>query len=86
MTTAQTHPRVAAPARRWNLFVALIPWVLFSFLPFTEQYARESVPEQFWSSPRFKAVNRQLTTMWACVFAAMVPLHVIAGDGLKVRR
>lgn len=48
-------------------------------VPFTEQYARESVPRQFWSSPQFKPINRHLTTMWALVFAAMVPAHVIAG-------
>jgi hypothetical protein len=59
--------------------LALIAFGSLLFTPFTEQYARESVPEAYWSSPRFKAVNRQLTTMWACVFAAMVPLHIIAG-------
>ena len=47
--------------------------------PFTEQYARESVPRQLWSSPPFNHINRQLTTMWGLVFAAMVPAHVIAG-------
>lgn len=47
--------------------------------PFTEQYARESVPRRLWSSPRFKHINRQLTTMWGLIFAAMVPAHVIAG-------
>jgi hypothetical protein len=47
--------------------------------PFTEQYARESVPRQLWSTPQFKRINRQLTTMWGLVFAAMVPAHVIAG-------
>jgi hypothetical protein len=45
----------------------------------TEQYARESVPRQYWSSPRFVAINRQLTLMWACVFTAMIPAHIIAG-------
>jgi hypothetical protein len=48
-------------------------------MPFTEQYARESVPRELWSSPQFKHINRQLTTMWGLVFAAMVPAHVIAG-------
>jgi hypothetical protein len=48
-------------------------------VPFTEQYAHETVPRQFWSSPQFKQINRQLTTMWGWVFAAMVPAHVIAG-------
>jgi hypothetical protein len=47
--------------------------------PFTEQYARESVPRELWSSPRFKQVNRKLTLLWAGVFAAMVPAHVLAG-------
>ena len=48
-------------------------------VPFTEQYARETVPRQFWSSPQFKQINRRLTAMWGLVFAAMVPAHVIAG-------
>ena len=49
-------------------------------VPFTEQYARESVPRELWSSPQFKHMNRQLTTMWGLVFTAMVPAHVIAGS------
>jgi hypothetical protein len=48
-------------------------------VPFTEQYARETVPRQLWSSPKFKQINRKLTTMWGLVFAVMVPAHVIAG-------
>jgi hypothetical protein len=47
--------------------------------PFTEQYARETVPKRYWSSPEFKRINRELTLMWACVFAAIVPSHIIAG-------
>jgi hypothetical protein len=54
-------------------------------VPFTEQYARETAPEQLWSSPQFKQINRNLTTMWGLVFAAMVPTHVIAG-ALDTRR
>jgi hypothetical protein len=48
-------------------------------VPFTEQYARETVPRQFWSSPQFTQINRRLTAMWGLVFAVMVPAHVIAG-------
>ena len=59
--------------------LALIAFGSLLVVPFTEQYARESVPRQLWSSPRFRKINRQLTTMWALVFAAMVPAHVIAG-------
>jgi hypothetical protein len=49
------------------------------FVPFTEQYARESVPRQFWDSPRFKRINRQLTALWGWVFVALIPSHIIAG-------
>jgi hypothetical protein len=59
--------------------LALIAFGSLALTPFTEQYARESVQKQFWSSPRFKRVNRDLTLMWALVFLAMVPSHIVAG-------
>lgn len=59
--------------------LAVIAFGSLPFVPFTEQYARESVPRQFWSSPRFHAVNRQLTAMWGLVFVLMVPAHIVAG-------
>lgn len=61
---------------------ALLAAIAFGSLlvvPFTEQYARETVPRQFWSSPQFKQINRRLTALWGLVFALMVPAHVIAG-------
>ena len=58
--------------------LALVAFGSLLFTPFTEQYAREQVPETHWNSPRFKEINRRLTLMWAWVFAAMVPLHVVA--------
>jgi hypothetical protein len=61
------------------LLLALIAFSSLLFVPFTEQYARESVPRQFWSSPRFKQINRQVTLLWGCVFVAMTVSHVIAG-------
>ena len=59
--------------------LALTAFGSLLFVPFTEQYARESVPRQFWNSPAFKQINRQLTVMWGCVFTAMIPSHLIAG-------
>jgi len=59
--------------------LALISFGSLLAVPFTEQYAREKVPSQFWNSPKFKAINRRLTTVWACTFAAMVPFHIAAG-------
>jgi hypothetical protein len=59
--------------------LALIALVSLAFTPFTEQYARESVPRQFWSSESFKRINRRLTLMWAWLFLVMVPSHIVAG-------
>jgi hypothetical protein len=59
--------------------LALIAFASLASVPFTEQYAREEVPRELWSSPTFKSVNRRLTLMWGTVFAAMVPFHVAAG-------
>lgn len=42
--------------------LALISFASLFFTPFTEQYARDHVPEQHWGSPKFKEVNRKLTT------------------------
>jgi hypothetical protein len=38
---------------------------LLPVLPFTEQFARESVPRQYWSSPRFRALNQRVSAVWA---------------------
>jgi hypothetical protein len=39
--------------------------------PFTLQYARESVPKEFWSSPLFLSTNRWITAVWTAAFAVM---------------
>jgi predicted permease len=49
------------------------------FVPFTEEYARERVPQEYWHSPEFKAVNRRLTLLWGGVFTVMTGSHIIAG-------
>jgi hypothetical protein len=59
--------------------LALISFISLLRTPFTEQYARESVPEQYWSSARFKSINRELTAVWGFVFLLMVPSHIAAG-------
>lgn len=59
--------------------LAIIAFGSLLFTPFTEQYARESADPRRWDTPEFKAGNRAMTAMWGAVFAAMVPLHVIAG-------
>ena len=59
--------------------LALTAFGSLLFVPFTEQYARESVPAQWWATESFRCLNRRLTTMWAWVFIAIVPSHLIAG-------
>ena len=48
-------------------------------LPFTEQYARESVPRQYWGSPVFKSVNRRISAVWGGVVVAMACGHLLSG-------
>lgn len=49
------------------------------FDPFTAPYARERVPEEFWDTPEFRAINRRLTLMWGGIFAVLSASHVVAG-------
>lgn len=58
--------------------LAVIVLGSLAFVPFTEQYARESAPREVWDTPRFKQVNRSLTTVWGLVFAASAVCGVIA--------
>jgi hypothetical protein len=49
--------------------------VVFSLLsgrPFTIQYARETVPEQYWASPEFLHKNYVISSVWALAFAVLI--------------
>lgn len=48
-------------------------------IPFTEQYARESVDESLWHSPYFRAKNKRISLMWAEVIFAIAVSHIVAG-------
>lgn len=48
-------------------------------VPFTEQYARDYVPREFWSSPQFRSVNRRISAAWGLVIAVMAGGHLLAG-------
>ena len=47
-------------------------------MPFTLQYARESVPEELWTSPIFMTTNRRITGVWAAAFAVMTAADAAA--------
>jgi hypothetical protein len=40
--------------------------------PFTVQYAREKVAEEYWAQPAFLRTNDIITAVWAAAFALMV--------------
>jgi hypothetical protein len=41
------------------------------FVPFTEQYARQSAPQHEWEKSAFRSTNRVLTLMWGLVLALL---------------
>jgi uncharacterized membrane protein len=59
--------------------LALLVFGSLLFVPFTEEYARESVPREYWGAPQFKKVNRRLTAMWGGIFTVMTASHIVAG-------
>jgi hypothetical protein len=46
------------------IIIGVVMLALVPVIPFTEQYARESVPQEEWGSPTFKRVNRGLSVAW----------------------
>jgi hypothetical protein len=36
--------------------------------PFTEYYARQQTPREYWNTPTFKQINRVITAVWGLVF------------------
>jgi hypothetical protein len=59
--------------------LALIIFLLLPVMPFTEQYARESVPREYWHTPQFRSINRRISAAWGGVVAVMAVGHAIAG-------
>jgi hypothetical protein len=58
--------------------LAVVALGSLAFVPFTEQYARESTPPEVWDHPAFRRTNRILTLMWGLVFAALAVCGLIA--------
>jgi len=49
----------------------------FSF-PFTVQFARRNVPQQYWKSPQFLGVNRRISLAWGLAVLAIGVGHLAA--------
>jgi hypothetical protein len=53
------------------LIIGLIILILVPVVPFTEQFARETTPQAYWSSPAFKKINRVLSAGWGLAIFAI---------------
>jgi hypothetical protein len=56
-------------------------------VPFTVQFARRSVPRQYWKSPQFLGVNRRISLAWGLAVLAVGAAHLAAafvGGGVPV--
>jgi hypothetical protein len=61
-----------------GLVLGTLILLLVPVLPFTEQFARESTPQAYWSSPTFKKINRVLSTGWGLAIVAVGASRVAA--------
>jgi hypothetical protein len=61
------------------LILAVVMLGSLLIMPFTEQYAREQVPQQYWGSPVFRAVNRHITTAFGLAVLVMAGGHFYSG-------
>jgi hypothetical protein len=71
-----------------GLVLGLTILILIPLMPFTEQFARETTPQAYWSSPTFKKINRVLSAAWgAAIFAIGVSRVAAAAiNGHTTRR
>jgi hypothetical protein len=60
------------------LVMGLVILALIPVIPFTEQFARLSTPEAYWSSPTFKQINRVLSRGWGVALIAVGASRVVA--------
>jgi hypothetical protein len=47
--------------------------------PFTEYYAKQTTPREYWQSPDFRRINRVLTAVWGGVFVLVALCDAAAG-------
>jgi hypothetical protein len=79
------------PYARGVASLALAAFILATSVshPFTAQFARASVPSQYWKSPQFLSVNRRISIAWGLAVLAVGAAHIVAalaGGGAPVIR
>jgi intracellular septation protein A len=78
--TAITHYDWTILEARLAVDLGLLIIVLGSMIarrPFTLQFAREEVPQEFWANPQFIATNYKITGVWAAAFVILVLADVL---------
>ena len=61
-----------------GLVMGLVILALIPVIPFTEQFARLSTPQAYWSSPTFKQINRVLSLAWGVALLGVGASRVVA--------
>jgi hypothetical protein len=61
------------------LILAVVMLGSLLVVPFTEQYAREQTPRQYWNSPVFRSVNRHISAAFGLAVLAMTGSHFYSG-------
>jgi hypothetical protein len=71
-----------------GLVIGLIILALIPVMPFTEQFARQSTPQAYWSSPTFKQINRVLSLGWgvALIGVGLARLAAVVVSGHTTHR
>jgi hypothetical protein len=60
------------------LVLALVIFASLPVMPFTEQFARDEVPRQYWDSPEFHGLNRRISAAWGAAIAGSGVCNIIA--------
>jgi hypothetical protein len=60
------------------IIIGAIILLLVPVIPFTEQYAKDTVPREEWGSPTFKRVNHGLSLAWGASIVVIGVARVLA--------
>jgi hypothetical protein len=75
------RPYSGAESEGW---LALTAWFSLAVgKPFTTAYAKADTPPEIWNEPRFKKVNKTITTFWAGSFTVFAILIALAYAGTR---
>jgi hypothetical protein len=79
-TLAPDVAAMVAPYARTAASLALGTFIVGTsfFFPFTVQFARPNVPQEYWHSPQFLAVNRRISLAWGLAVLAVGVAQVAA--------